>query len=90
MWPLVMDLLEFVIGWFIVPKVFFFMILILLAYYGLPEAQSTLFIQLGKFVLMILLLMVRRVVALGFVLDYLLDILHIDFSIERLENLLKI
>lgn len=66
------------------------MILILLAYYGLPEAQSTLFIQLGKFVLMILLLMVRRVVALGFVLDYLLDILHIDFSIERLENLLKI
>ena len=84
-----MDVLEFVIGWFIVPKVFFFLILILLAYYGLPEAQSTLFVQLGKFVLMVLLLMVRRVVALGFVLDYLLDILHIDVSLDKLEGILK-
>ena len=85
-----MDLLEFIIGWFIMPKVFFFLILILLAHYGFPQAQGTLFVQLGKFVLMILLLMVRRAVALGFVLNYVLDILHIDLTLDKVEKFLHL
>ena len=89
MWPLIMDALEFVIGWFIVPKVFFFLILIFMAYYGFPEAQSTLFVQLGKFVLMLLLFTVRRMVALGFVVDYIFNILHIDLSLDKIEGLLR-
>ncbi len=87
LWAMLVHVLEFVIGWVVVPKVFVFLVVLLLAYFGFPEAQSVVFVHVGKFLLMVALLLVRKAVALGYVLDYLADIFKIDLSLDMLKDL---
>ena len=68
---------EFLLGWVILPRVLFFIFGFIFIYLGFQPVQMLLYTKILEAVIIVLLFFVRKAVAIGYLMDYVLDLVGV-------------
>ena len=69
------NVVEFLVGWWILPRVVFFVFAFIFAYLGFNEAQILIYIRIIEAIIIAILFFFRKAMAFGYLLDYVLSLL---------------
>ena len=68
---------EFLIGWWILPRVVFFLFAFIFAYITLDPAQTLIYTKIAEGIIIVILFFFRKAVAFGYLLDFVLSLIGV-------------
>jgi len=71
------NVIEFLVGWWVLPRIFFFVFAFIFAYLTLDPAQTLIYTKIAEGTIIVILFFFRKAVALGYLLDFVLSFIGV-------------
>ena len=71
------SVVEFLIGWIVLPRIMFFVFSFVFAYITLDPAQTLIYTKIAEGIIIVILFFFRKALALGYLLDFVLSLIGV-------------
>ncbi len=71
------NIVEFLIGWIVLPRIMFFIFSFIFAYITLDPAQTLIYTKIAEGIVIVILFFFRKALAFGYLLDFVLSLIGV-------------